>query len=257
MPPPQPGTKRSAPTNTRYNKGIRATDLTNRVDVLNPPQIASLPLDDIPVGPRPSRNQVSLWDGRNESGEHYANTSNYEFFGAPAHTFPPYTQLTPPSRLLNPDSNVDGQPHFALPGPPAGHFELGDRGTILLRSSNHARPPTDENGNAEGYNLFAPFLEDVRHADTEPRGGLTLLQALSVEEFISSRRQLEGERRGERMEEAGDYQCCICLEDFTINALAARIIVLPQCGHAFHSACLRCWFSSHVTCPLCRRDVSK
>ncbi|RDY02708.1 E3 ubiquitin-protein ligase ATL31, partial [Mucuna pruriens] len=48
-------------------------------------------------------------------------------------------------------------------------------------------------------------------------------------------------------------QCAVCLAEFG-DADALRL--LPKCGHAFHSACIDAWLASHVTCPVCRGEVS-
>lgn len=46
--------------------------------------------------------------------------------------------------------------------------------------------------------------------------------------------------------------CCICLEHIAVGQAARRL----DCGHFFHSFCLRGWISSHSQCPVCRRGVS-
>ncbi|CAA0807041.1 RING-H2 finger protein ATL80 [Striga hermonthica] len=43
--------------------------------------------------------------------------------------------------------------------------------------------------------------------------------------------------------------CAICLAEF---AAGEEIRVLPQCGHAFHVACIDTWLGSHSSCPSCR-----
>ncbi|KAK3154939.1 hypothetical protein QOZ80_2BG0196860 [Eleusine coracana subsp. coracana] len=50
-------------------------------------------------------------------------------------------------------------------------------------------------------------------------------------------------------EEEAD-ECAICLAEFE-DGQAMR--VLPQCGHAFHAACVDTWLRSHSSCPSCRR----
>ena len=54
-------------------------------------------------------------------------------------------------------------------------------------------------------------------------------------------------------EQAGKYSDCrVCLAVFDSTDL---LKVLPQCCHAFHSACIDQWFRSHSTCPLCRASL--
>ncbi|XP_041017818.1 RING-H2 finger protein ATL80 [Juglans microcarpa x Juglans regia] len=45
-------------------------------------------------------------------------------------------------------------------------------------------------------------------------------------------------------------ECAICLSEF---APGDEILVLPQCGHAFHVACIQTWLGSHSSCPSCRQ----
>ncbi|TVU48524.1 hypothetical protein EJB05_08162, partial [Eragrostis curvula] len=45
-------------------------------------------------------------------------------------------------------------------------------------------------------------------------------------------------------------ECAICLSEF---AEKEEIRVLPQCGHAFHVACVDTWLAAHSSCPSCRR----
>lgn len=34
-------------------------------------------------------------------------------------------------------------------------------------------------------------------------------------------------------------------------------VMLLQCHHVFHEACLREWFQRSVTCPLCRTSAAR
>lgn len=43
--------------------------------------------------------------------------------------------------------------------------------------------------------------------------------------------------------------CAICQETVSV---AARI---RQCGHCFHSNCIREWFTLNARCPVCRHDI--
>ncbi|XP_073135373.1 RING-H2 finger protein ATL80 [Henckelia pumila] len=56
---------------------------------------------------------------------------------------------------------------------------------------------------------------------------------------------------GEDKEQAEKLSdCAICLAEF---AAGEEIRVLPQCGHAFHVACIDTWLGSHSSCPSCRQ----
>ncbi|KAF3970785.1 hypothetical protein ACB098_01G081000 [Castanea mollissima] len=45
-------------------------------------------------------------------------------------------------------------------------------------------------------------------------------------------------------------ECAICLSEF---ATGDQILVLPQCSHGFHVACIETWLGSHSSCPSCRQ----
>ncbi|PWZ20544.1 RING-H2 finger protein ATL8 [Zea mays] len=53
--------------------------------------------------------------------------------------------------------------------------------------------------------------------------------------------------------EGGADECAICLAEFE-GGQAVR--VLPQCGHAFHAACVDTWLRAHSSCPSCRRVLA-
>ncbi|CAN6272112.1 unnamed protein product [Urochloa humidicola] len=46
--------------------------------------------------------------------------------------------------------------------------------------------------------------------------------------------------------------CAVCLEDVRRGEAVRR---MPACGHVFHKECVDMWLESHVTCPLCRREL--
>jgi Ring finger domain len=50
-------------------------------------------------------------------------------------------------------------------------------------------------------------------------------------------------------------ECPICIEDFTEN-LTEKNLVLTDCNHCYHEACLKEWISQHNTCPVCRHDFN-
>ncbi|XP_026439503.1 RING-H2 finger protein ATL57-like [Papaver somniferum] len=53
--------------------------------------------------------------------------------------------------------------------------------------------------------------------------------------------------QGEAAEESID--CVVCLSEFEERE---TVKMIPYCGHVFHPECIDTWFSSHVSCPLCR-----
>jgi len=50
----------------------------------------------------------------------------------------------------------------------------------------------------------------------------------------------------------GTGSCAICQDGYTPNGEAYQ---LRNCGHIFHRACARTWYSRSVYCPLCRNDI--
>ncbi|VAI49637.1 unnamed protein product [Triticum turgidum subsp. durum] len=47
-------------------------------------------------------------------------------------------------------------------------------------------------------------------------------------------------------------ECAVCLSEFEDED---RLRLLPKCSHAFHPDCIGEWLASHVTCPVCRRNL--
>ncbi|GLJ39079.1 hypothetical protein SUGI_0796650 [Cryptomeria japonica] len=68
----------------------------------------------------------------------------------------------------------------------------------------------------------------------------TALQALPVVEFTVT-------------DCLGAIDCAICLAEFDQSDKVRR---LPNCHHCFHVSCIDTWFSSHSSCPTCRRGCS-
>ncbi|KAG0532572.1 hypothetical protein BDA96_04G118700 [Sorghum bicolor] len=51
----------------------------------------------------------------------------------------------------------------------------------------------------------------------------------------------------------GVTTCAVCLEDLRGGEMVRS---LPECRHLFHVGCIDAWLQMHVTCPLCRSDLS-
>ncbi|KAG8072466.1 hypothetical protein GUJ93_ZPchr0006g45121 [Zizania palustris] len=51
---------------------------------------------------------------------------------------------------------------------------------------------------------------------------------------------------------AGALECAVCLSEFEDDE---TLRFLPKCSHAFHPDCIGEWLASHVTCPVCRRNL--
>jgi hypothetical protein len=46
-----------------------------------------------------------------------------------------------------------------------------------------------------------------------------------------------------------DHTCAVCQEEM------GRGTRIRQCGHSFHSLCIRSWLNRSVYCPVCRADA--
>ncbi|KAJ8771192.1 hypothetical protein K2173_025907 [Erythroxylum novogranatense] len=47
--------------------------------------------------------------------------------------------------------------------------------------------------------------------------------------------------------------CAVCLSEFQDEE---TLRLLPKCDHVFHAQCIDTWLAAHVTCPVCRADLS-
>jgi hypothetical protein len=57
----------------------------------------------------------------------------------------------------------------------------------------------------------------------------------------------------EKVLEAEDAECCICLSAYDDGA---ELRELP-CGHHFHCTCIDKWLHINATCPLCKYNIRK
>ena len=48
-------------------------------------------------------------------------------------------------------------------------------------------------------------------------------------------------------------ECAVCLNEFEDDE---TLRLLPKCNHVFHSECIDLWLASHVTCPVCRANLT-
>ncbi|PKA59493.1 E3 ubiquitin-protein ligase ATL6 [Apostasia shenzhenica] len=48
-------------------------------------------------------------------------------------------------------------------------------------------------------------------------------------------------------------ECAVCLCEFEDDEI---LRLLPRCDHVFHRDCVDVWLATHVTCPVCRRNLA-
>ncbi|KAJ8553927.1 hypothetical protein K7X08_024605 [Anisodus acutangulus] len=51
----------------------------------------------------------------------------------------------------------------------------------------------------------------------------------------------------------GTLECAVCLNEFEDDEM---LRLIPKCDHVFHPECIDAWLKSHVTCPVCRADLT-
>lgn len=52
----------------------------------------------------------------------------------------------------------------------------------------------------------------------------------------------------------GVLECAVCLNEFEDNE---TLRLIPKCDHVFHPECIDAWLASHVTCPVCRANLTE
>uniref|UniRef100_V5ERT0 RING-type domain-containing protein n=2 Tax=Kalmanozyma brasiliensis (strain GHG001) TaxID=1365824 RepID=V5ERT0_KALBG len=62
----------------------------------------------------------------------------------------------------------------------------------------------------------------------------------------------KGKQKVEPPSNARDTMCPICREDYLDSDL---LMSIDKCCHAFHADCIKTWFQTAKTCPLCRADA--
>nr|GMD07163.1 E3 ubiquitin-protein ligase MBR2-like [Ipomoea batatas] len=124
-----------------------------------------------------------------------------------------------------------------------------------------------ENLRAEDYAMFDPFINGVaelhdRHRDMrldvdsmsyeellalEERIG-NVNTGLSEETILGSMKQHKYERLLGRGLPSNVEPCCICQEEY----VAGENIGTLQCGHLFHTDCIKKWLTLKNLCPICK-----
>lgn len=125
--------------------------------------------------------------------------------------------------------------------------------------------------------FFSAFLRRCSGADATRRGGAlaanAAVAAAAAAAFASAAAN-GGRRRAAGLDAAamealpvltyataravkagrGALECAVCLSAF--DDAGEKLRLLPGCCHVFHAACIDAWLAAHVTCPVCRADLS-
>ncbi|XP_074588200.1 E3 ubiquitin-protein ligase ATL6-like [Curcuma longa] len=52
----------------------------------------------------------------------------------------------------------------------------------------------------------------------------------------------------------GALECAVCLCEFEDDE---ELRLLPHCNHVFHPDCIGAWLAAHITCPVCRANLTE
>ncbi|XP_037448341.1 E3 ubiquitin-protein ligase ATL31-like isoform X1 [Triticum dicoccoides] len=110
----------------------------------------------------------------------------------------------------------------------------------------HAPRPDDSRGSGPGAG-FSSFI-----ARRQQRRAATRGLAAEVVEAFPTMRYAEAKALRVGRKAAPPLECAVCLSEFEDED---RLRLLPKCSHAFHPDCIGEWLASHVTCPVCRRNL--
>ncbi|CAN8265372.1 unnamed protein product [Cochlearia groenlandica] len=99
--------------------------------------------------------------------------------------------------------------------------------------------------NGGGVNARAGGARRVTNA-TAARG----LDASTIETFPTfAYSEVKTQKIGK-----GALECAICLNEFEDDE---TLRLLPKCDHVFHPHCIGAWLQGHVTCPVCRTNLTE
>ncbi|CAL5022868.1 unnamed protein product [Urochloa decumbens] len=98
---------------------------------------------------------------------------------------------------------------------------------------------------AAGWSARRAGTEDSAAAPGGGARGLAEVEILALPAFPYQHHRAGGS--------GGGATCSVCLEEVRRGEMVRS---LPECRHVFHVGCIDAWLQSHVTCPLCRSDLS-
>lgn len=145
-----------------------------------------------------------------------------------------------------------------------------------------AQPPGSSNENPYKYNRFTPSMAIIivvliaalffmgfvsiyiRHCTDGQNSGNSIRVVGGIERSRRAQRGLEhavietfptfvySEVKGLKIGK-GALECAVCLNEFEDEE---NLRLIPKCDHVFHPECIDAWLENHVTCPVCRANLS-
>ncbi|KAF0933098.1 hypothetical protein E2562_013836 [Oryza meyeriana var. granulata] len=116
--------------------------------------------------------------------------------------------------------------------------------TIYLRHCTGY--PAMEGGDV-GRRSILPANSFISRRQRRPRGlDSSVIRTFPTMKYAEAKALRVGKVAGAALE------CAVCLSEFEDDEM---LRFLPKCSHAFHPDCIGQWLASHVTCPVCRRNL--
>ncbi|XP_052141602.1 E3 ubiquitin-protein ligase ATL31-like [Oryza glaberrima] len=119
--------------------------------------------------------------------------------------------------------------------------------TIYLRHCTGYDPATEGGGVGGRRSMILPANSFVSRRQRRPRGlDSSVVRMFPTMKYAEAKALRVGKVAGAALE------CAVCLSEFEDDEM---LRFLPKCSHAFHPDCIGQWLASHVTCPVCRRNL--
>ncbi|KAK8969327.1 E3 ubiquitin-protein ligase ATL6 [Platanthera guangdongensis] len=97
--------------------------------------------------------------------------------------------------------------------------------------------------------FFSVYLRRCTGDRSSRRGAQKGLDSSVLEAFPTMvYSAVKGQKLGKE-----SLECAVCLCEFEDDDI---LRLLPRCSHVFHRDCIDIWLASHVTCPVCRSNLS-
>ncbi|KAI3884649.1 hypothetical protein MKX03_037062 [Papaver bracteatum] len=123
-------------------------------------------------------------------------------------------------------------------------FASDDQNSLEI-SARRRRQLHRRSNNNSGLSTSTSSSSNSLSVRNNRQAGLDSLTIKSLPKFVYE----HGNSSSEGEAEAESLDCVVCLSEFEERE---TVKMIPYCGHVFHPECIDTWFSSHVSCPLCR-----